>query len=145
MKNKAKRILLSLFIRRIKLISNFRDFSMNIKMKNILLLLAILCILTGIVFVGFGCHPDPVFNIGNNFSQTVTVYFNGQKMGNINTERSKKFYPNEVLTESNSELLVEFKSASGTVLYSKLYTWDELTEVLESVHGNPYWIGPGTQ
>lgn len=73
----------------------------------------------------------------------MTVYFEGQKMGRINSGESKIFYPNEVLTTTNSDLLVELKSDSGIVLYSRLYTWDELRIVLESVTGKPYWIGDG--
>jgi len=112
--------------------------------------------------IAFRTHPDPIFNIGNNFSQPVTVYFDGQKMGKVNSGESKIFYPNgvvpspwthQLLITSNpnsgqiqkeittGDLLVELKSNSGMVLYSKQYTWDELDAVLRSVTGRPYWIG----
>lgn len=97
-----------------------------------------------VFFVLISCfHPDPMFNIGNYFDEPVTVYFEGQEMGKINPGKSKIFYPNEVLSTTNSDLLVELKSNSGEVLFSRLYTWDELTAMLESVHGEPYWIGDG--
>ena len=101
------------------------------------------------LFVFFGLlsctctNQDPMFNIGNNFDEPVTVYFEGQKMGRINSGESKIFYPNEVLSTTNMDLLVELKPNSGAVLYSRLFTWDELSIVLESVHGEPYWIGDG--
>ena len=112
--------------------------------------------------IGFRTHPDPIFNIGNNFDQPVIVYFEGQKMGKVDSGESKIFYPGEVvpapfthqlLITSNSnasqtsneivtgDLLVELKSNSGMVLYSKLYTWDEFLAVLQSVVVSPYWIG----
>jgi hypothetical protein len=88
-------------------------------------------------------HQGPIFNIGNNFDQPVTVYFQGQKMGKINPGQSKIFYPNEILTKDDPYLLVELKSNSGVVLYSRNFTWDELSAVLQSVTGKPYWIGEG--
>ena len=99
-----------------------------------------------VFFVLLSCtcmHMDPMFNIGNNFDEPVTVYFEGQKMGKINPGKSKIFWPNDVLSTTNTDLLVELIYNSGTVLYSRLFTWDELTVVLESVHGEPYWIGDG--
>ena len=105
------------------------------KVGFILLVLGILALVSCI-------HQGPIFNIGNNFDQPVTVYFEGEKMGKINPGQSKIFYPNEVLTKDNSDLLVELKSDLGAVLYSRHFTWDELEEVLRSVTGEPYWIGP---
>jgi|LSQX01.2.fsa_nt_gb hypothetical protein len=102
----------------------------------------IICLLVLMSFISISCsHPDPIFNIGNGYDETVTVYFEGQKMGKINSADSKIFYPNEVLDTDNTDLLVELKSDTGEILFSKLYTWDELTTVLESVKGEPYWIG----
>jgi hypothetical protein len=118
---------------------------LNAELKQVFVVfLVIICLVMGYGLWGlFTHHPDPMFNIGNNFDEPVTVYFEGQKMGKINPGNSKVFYPNEVLSTTNSDLLVELKSKSGEVLFSKLYTWDELTAVLESVHGEPYWIGDG--
>lgn len=115
--------------------------------KTVLIILIATCFLTGIIIAGFGCypHPDPVFNIGNNFSETVTVYFNGYDVGKIKAGASNKFYPNEVLTKTDQSLQLDIKTDSGTILFSKVYTWDELIKLLESVHGNPYWIGPETK
>lgn len=83
-------------------------------------------------------------------------------MGKISQGESKKFYPNEVVpspftreiritSNPNStqvqneivtgDLLVELKSNSGTVLYSRYFTWDELVASLEG--GKITWIGEG--
>ena len=121
-------------------------------MKMVMKIFIALVIVAFLLVVGlFGwvisnTHPDPLFNIGNDFPQTVTIYFNGYNMGKINSGESKLFYPNDgkILSKDNTSLLVEFKSNSGAVLFSKLYTWDELRLVLESVKGLPYWIGVGT-
>ena len=118
---------------------------MNRKLKIMIGIPIFICLLVAGCFawVITNTHPDPIFNIGNNFDQPVTVYFEGKKMGKINPGESRIFYPNEVLTKDNSDLLLELKSNSGIVLYSKLYSWDELRIVLESVTGKPYWIGDG--
>jgi hypothetical protein len=123
---------------------------MNKKWKIVLLAPLVIFGLFVFVVVGYTAwgithlHPDPIFNIGNNFDKPVTVYFEGQKMGKINAGQSKIFYPNEVLNTTNSDLLVELKSNSGEILFTRLYTWDGLTAVLKSVHGTPYWIGEET-
>jgi hypothetical protein len=116
----------------------------NTKLKTIFVIPVVICLLVLGLFTLVSCiHPGPIFNIGNNFDQPVTVYFEGQKMSKINPGKSRIFYPNEVLTKDNSDLLVELKSNSGVVLYSRNFTWDELSNVLESVTGKPYWIGDG--
>lgn len=113
-------------------------------MKISELLIAFLLV-SSISIAGFSScsngHPGPVFNIGNGFDQHVNVYFEGQKVGEMDSGKNKVFYPNELLSETNSDLLVELKADSGVLLFSKLYSWDELTDVLESVKGEPYWIG----
>jgi hypothetical protein len=116
---------------------------MNTKLKTVFVIPAVVCLLALElpVFVSCICHPDPAFNIGNNFVQPVTVYFEGQKVGKVNPGESKIFYPNEFFTATNIDLLVELRSDSGVVLYSRLFTWDDLRIVLESVKGEPYWIG----
>ena len=87
-------------------------------------------------------HPGPIFNIGNKFDQPVTVYFEGKKMSKIDPGKSKIFYVSEVFPKDNPDLLLELKSNSGAVLYSRNFTWDGLSVVLQSVTGKPYWIGP---
>ena len=121
---------------------------MNTKLKIVLAIPLVIICLFVLVLVGYGAwgivtHCDSIFNIGNNFDEPVTVYFEGQKMGKINSGQSKIFCLDHILTTTNTDLLVELKSNSGEVLFSRLYTWDELTAVLESVHGEPYWIGDG--
>lgn len=118
---------------------------MNTRLKTVFVIPAVVCLLVlGLpTFASCTCHPDPAFNIGNNLTQPVTVYFEGQKAGKVNPGESKIFYPNEFFTATNTDLLVELKSDSGVVLYSRLFTWDELRIVLESVLGKPYWIGDG--
>jgi hypothetical protein len=112
------------------------------KLKIVFSILILICLLVPGFFASVSCmHQGPIFNIGNNFDQPVTVYFEGQKMGKINPGKNRIFYPNEVLTKDNSDLLVELKSNSGVVLYSRNFTWDELSNVLEGVTGEPYWIG----
>jgi hypothetical protein len=114
----------------------------NTKLKTVFVIPVVICLLVLGFFALVSCmHQGPIFNIGNNFDQPVTVCFEGQKMGKIDPEKSKIFYPNEILTKDNSDLLVELKSNSGVMLYSKNFTWDELSKVLESVTGEPYWIG----
>ena len=115
---------------------------MKFKFSTVILIcLMIICLPTS----GCRVHTDPVFNIGNNFSETVNVFFNDQKVGNIPPGSNKKLYPNDVLSKTDQFLQVDLKTNSGTILFSKRYTWDELTKILENVHGNPYWIGPGSQ
>jgi hypothetical protein len=122
--------------------------SVNTKLKILIatpLVIIGLLVLVVVGYVAYGIafrtHQDPIFNIGNDFGQPVTVYFEGQKVGRINSGESRIFYPNEALTKTNRDLLVELKSNSGEMLYSRLYTWDELDAVLASVRGRPYWIG----
>jgi hypothetical protein len=113
----------------------------NTRLKIVHILPVFICLLVLGLFALVSCmHQGPIFNIGNNFDQPVTVYFEGQKMGKINPGKSKIFYPNEV-TKDDPHLLVELKSNSGVVLYSRNFTWDELMKVLSSVTGKPYWIG----
>ena len=64
-------------------------------------------------------------------------------MGTIQPNATRTFYPNEVLTTINSDLLLEAKSDSGMLLYSREFTWSQLTEVIESLHGISYKIGSG--
>jgi len=94
------------------------------------------------------CHPDPPFNIGNNFSQTVTVYFDGHKMGQIRSKMTKIFYPGDVSTQNGqlnpSGLLFELKTDSGEILFSRHYSRDELIKIIPA-HLEPYWIGPDTK
>jgi flagellar basal body-associated protein FliL len=111
---------------------------MNKKLKRlIVILLSIIGVLVLVVVgyiaygIAFRTHPDPDFKIGNNFEQTVAVYFNGQKMGTINKYKYKTFYPNEILTTSNTNLLVELKSGSGEILYSRSFTWEELINIVQ--------------
>ena len=120
---------------------------MNRKMK---ILIATPLVIIGLVvlvvggFVAYSIatsHPDPRAIIGNYFDQPVTVYFEGHKMGKVNSGESKTFYPNEVLTPMGSDLLVELKSNSGTTLYSKQYTYDEFLAVFVRINGSSYWIG----
>ena len=64
-------------------------------------------------------------------------------MGDIEPGKSKIFYPCEVTSPTDEHLLVELKSVSGTILYSRLFTWSQLNDVLERVKGEPYWISCG--
>ncbi|MFC1865367.1 protease inhibitor I42 family protein [Chloroflexota bacterium] len=119
---------------------------MNKYLKIVLITpLVLICIF---VLVGVGyctyrtvTHCDFTFNVGNNFDESVTVYFEGRKMGEIDAGQSKIFCLQNILTKTNSDLLVELKSDSGEMLFTNLYTWEELTDVLESVRGQPYWYG----
>jgi len=119
---------------------------MNKVLKIVLITpLVLICIF---VLVGVGyctyrtvTHCDEIFNVGNDFNEPVTVYFEGRKMGEIDAGQSKIFCLQNILTKTNSDLLVELKSNSSEILFSNLYTYEELTEVLESVTGKPYWIG----
>jgi hypothetical protein len=117
----------------------------NTKFKTAFLIPVAICLLVLGSFSLVSCmHQGPIFNIGNSFNQPVTVYFEGHKMGKINSGQSKIFYPSEVVTKGNTDLLVELKSNSGVVLYSRNFTWDELWALLQSVTGKPYWIGDAT-
>jgi lipopolysaccharide/colanic/teichoic acid biosynthesis glycosyltransferase len=102
---------------------------MNNKLKRLIgISLAIIGVLVLVVVgyiaygIAFRTHPDPV-----------AVYFNGQKMGTINKYKSKTFYRNEVLTTASTDLLVELKSGSGEILYSRSFTWEELIDTIR--HG----------
>ena len=74
----------------------------------------------------------------------MTVYLNGHNKGKIDPGKSKIFYPVEVHQANDQGLLVEFKSNSGTVLFSKLLSWDEFSAIIARIHALPYWIGPDT-
>ena len=118
------------------------------KTKKIVLTIPFVIICLLVLVVGYSAcwiatHCDSIFNIGNNFDEPVTVYFEGQKMGEVNSGESKIFCLDDVLTTSNTDLLLDLKSNSGETLFSRLYTWEELTDVLESVKGQPYWISGG--
>jgi hypothetical protein len=110
-------------------------------MKKKILLIS-LALLLAISLVAGGCvHPGPYFPIENQFGQPVTIYFNGVKVGKIQPNATKTFYPNEHLTSTSSDLLLEAKSDSGMLLYSREFTWSQLTGVIESLHGRSYKIG----
>jgi hypothetical protein len=105
---------------------------------------AILLLAVGIILVMGACvHPGPYFPIENQFDQPVTIYFDGVKVGKIPPNATRTFYPNKALTIANSDLLLEAKSNSGVLLYSRQFTWSELTAVIESLHGRSYKIGSG--
>jgi len=115
-------------------------------LKIVLITPLILICLFVLVAVGYCTyrtltHCDAPFNIGNNFDEPVTVYFEGKKMGKLVSGQSKVFCLQNILTKTNSDLLLELKSNSGETLFYRLYTWEELTDVLEGVKGQPYWIG----
>lgn len=119
---------------------------MKRKWKMVFLIpLGIICLLLLVVVgyvaygIAFRTHPAPVYTIGNNFDQPVEVYIEGHKMGRVNPGDSKKFYPYEVIS-TDADVLLELKSNSGTVLYSRLFTtYDEALENL--AFGKTYWIG----
>jgi hypothetical protein len=115
--------------------------------RALILLFPAFLLALGIILVAEGCiHPGPNFPIQNQFDQPVTIYFDGVKVGKLEPNATKTFYPNEVLTTSNTDLLLEAKSNSGFLLYSKYFTWAELTKVIESLHGTTsYKIGPGSE
>jgi hypothetical protein len=98
----------------------------------------------GLLFWIISRHDDSPLNIGNSFNQPVTAYLEGKKMGKIEPGASRIFDLNKVLTITNSDLLIELKSNSNVALYSRLFSGDELHAVLESVKGQPYWIGSET-
>ena len=67
-------------------------------------------------------------------------------MGNLQPEATKTFYLNEVLTTTNSDLLIEVKYYLGALLYSKKIDWDHLIPLVQSLHGGfSYLIGPGIE
>ena len=114
----------------------------------IVVLIMVVYFFTGILF---RTHPAPECNIGNNFNQTVTVYVEEQKMVKIGPGDSKKFYPWEAIStpKENSQLrdakpfvLLELKSNSGEVLYSRLFTHDEFMEFFRQEYQSKIrWIG----
>jgi hypothetical protein len=98
-----------------------------------LFIIALLTLL--VILVLGGClHPGPNFPIENGFTQAVIIYFNGVKVGKLKPETSKIFYPHEVFYDE-ANLLLEAKSYSGTLLYSREFTWDELTTVISNLKG----------
>jgi len=101
------------------------------------------CFLIAISLGIAGCihvHPAPMFNLGNNFPETVTVYFNGHNVGQIKSGETKITWPNEIAKAG--DLLIEFKSKSGGILFSKTYTMDDIFKIVEEIHAGPFWIGP---
>jgi hypothetical protein len=119
---------------------------LNFLRTPILTFTALLLALGTILADGACVHPGPYFPIENQFDQPVTIYFNGVKVGKIQPNTTRTFYPNEVLTTTNSELLLEAKSNSGVLLYSRKFTWSQLTEIIEGLHGRMgYKIGSGDE
>ena len=118
---------------------------MDRKKKIVLLIpLIIACLLLlglvgDIAWTAINKHPAPEFIIGNNFNQNVEVYIQGHKMGKIKSGDSKHFYPYKYIDSTDSDLLIELKSTSGTVLYSRLFTYEEALENL--AYGKTFWIG----
>jgi hypothetical protein len=118
-------------------------------MKNIysinrmMSVVAVIIILISL-FLTVGClHPGPNFPIENHFDQRVAIYFNGVDVGTIKHGATRTFYPNEVLTKTDTNLLLEVKTDSGNLLYSRDFTWDELSNIIEGLHGKEsYKIGP---
>jgi hypothetical protein len=107
----------------------------------------IMCIVLGAVYgiIRSNIHPDPAFVIGNGFSELVTVYFNGKKMGTLQPEQVKTFYPNEATWTADEHMLMEFKSKSDVALYSKNFSWYDFQLLGEQLKGQPYWIGKENQ
>ena len=118
---------------------------MKTKLKTILIKFMAICFVSTMFFGASGCfHPAPLFNIGNSFSETAYVYFNGDYVGKISSNKTKIFWPSEKVSE-NGDITIELKSNSGEQLFSKKYTWNDIKEIVEVIHGNPYWIGPETK
>jgi len=105
-----------------------------------------MAVITLVIIAGSGfsvsCshHPDPLFNIGSKFEQPVSIYFNDRKVGELKPGESKNFYPNGVLTTGHADLMVEAQNTSGYLIYSRHFTWEELTTLLGELQGTPYWI-----
>jgi hypothetical protein len=118
---------------------------MDRKAKIVLLILiGIVCLLLlavvgDVIWTAINKHPAPEFTIGNNFDQNVEVYIDGHKMGRVKPGDSKHFYPYEFIRSTDSDLLLELKSTSGTVIYSGLFTYEEALENMG--FGKTFWIG----
>jgi len=111
--------------------------------RKIILLFTISLLVLGVILIFGSClHPGPNFPIENGFDQPVIIYFNGIKVGKLRPETSKIFYPHEVFYDE-ANLLLEAKSYSGTLLYSREFTWDELTTTISVLKGiRSYRISP---
>ena len=94
---------------------------------------------------GFECrtHPSPECTIGNGFDQPVTVYVDGEKMVRVKPGYSKIFYPWETIPYHQTEFTLELRSDPGAVLYSRLFTIEELTEYFR--YGHVRWINEDSQ
>jgi hypothetical protein len=117
---------------------------LNNKFRKTLIILILTCFVVTLSLGFDGCfHPGFMWKIGNNFPETVTVYFNHQNMGKIPSSGSKVFWSAEIADGAN--LLVEFKARSGDLLFSKIYTSEERETIAVNLKGSIYWIGPETK
>lgn len=121
---------------------------MDKKWKFVLYPLAILGFFILVIFgyfiysIEFRTHAAPEFYIGNNFDQPVEVYVQEKKFVKINPGDSKKVYPNDdvvLIVNPDTDVLLEIRSKSGTILYSRTFTADEALATL--CNREPFWIG----
>jgi len=121
---------------------------MDKKWKFVLYPLAVLGCFLLVIFgyfiysIEFRTHAAPEFYIGNNFDQTVEVYVQGKKLAKISPGDSKIIYPNDdvvLIVNPDTDVLLEIKSKSGTILYSRTFTFDEAGDAL--CNREPFWVG----
>jgi hypothetical protein len=117
---------------------------LKFKLIKTLLVLMFACLLITTSFVFVGCvHQGPLLNIGNNFPETVTVYFNGHDVAIIQPGKTKILYPSDIA--GPFDLLIEIKGSKDKRLFSKTYTSKDIIEIANITLGDPYWIGPETK
>ena len=121
---------------------------MDKKWKFVLYPLAVLGFFILVIFgyfiysIEFRTHASPVYYIGNNFDQRVEIYVQGKYLAKISSGDSKKVYPNDdvvLIVNPDTDVLLEIKSKSGTILFSRTFTYDEARAAL--CNREPFWIG----
>ena len=121
---------------------------MDKKWKFVLYPLAVVGFFILVIFgyfiysIEFRTHASPVYYIGNNFDQRVEIYVQGKYLAKISSGDSKKVYPNDdvvLIVNPDTDVLLEIKSKSGTILFSRTFTYDEARAAL--CNREPFWIG----
>lgn len=121
---------------------------MDKKWKFVLYPLAVVGFFILVIFgyfiysIEFRTHASPVYYIGNNFDQRIEVYVQGKYQAKISPGDSKKVYPNDdvvLIVNPDTDVVLEARSKSGTILYSRTFTHDEAWATLSN--REPFWIG----
>jgi hypothetical protein len=105
-----------------------REKAMNYQKIKLLVVIVIVLISIGVlVTTNIACEGKLPVQIINQTDQNLTVFINNQKIGDVKPNEKIK---NKVLSATFREYVLEAKNFQGEVIFSKTYTFDQLSRDL---------------